>query len=690
MALDIATFSNTEGGFPFFKAAGHPAVAPRARALQADLAAVDRVGVYDPLGFATAFAALYTFDAIDLAHVFVQDIATVGTTLLGRSAQPVTDLAAADIDILLIVAFDANKLASDIAHLVPPGTRVVTLDTIRLPDDRLTNPGRYLDPLNFATNFAWFRDTAWTPWTTGNTGTQDDEGTGLHSCVATANFWHRYGARNVRLWCILLDQEGGQLAEWEIALPDTPGGITIDSQDVRAAFGLDDFTGQVFLHAIGVKGHDVVKYALDLYGDATEKGKRALTCTHDANSWPADYYGGLPAPTENERVVLWVQNCHPCAIPPGAVSLNLMGDDAHAVRCDTGVAPFGTLAIDVAAMLPDARWPQQIEIQAGKYFVRPRYEIEANTNGVARRRMAHANVERTDLKPDPAIAKISALMGKGYLLPAPVLPAGRFRSIALPTPMARSQQRLSTKLLVFDSDGHTVAEHALGNLARSDSVAVDLDNVLNGQGNDGGRNFAGHMELVYDFDAMGNAPEDGVDGWLHALFRYEMRASGHAAETSFGAHIFNSALTFRGEPQSYSGRAPGLTTRLFLRVEPGMTASGDDATGAPDSFCQLIYPASTPWHPLSQTRLTLFDGTGTEIAARDIAIPCGGSRLWHLSEMFSLNERRAAATRGAAMAGSGQAGGYVMIRDTSCRLFGYHGLITRDGSAFSLDHMFGF
>ena len=34
-------------------------------------------------------------------------------------------------------------------------------------------------------------------------------------------------------------------------------------------------------------------------------------------------------------------------------------------------------------------------------------------------------------------------------------------------------------------------------------------------------------------------------------------------------------------------------------------------------------------------------------------------------------------------------GGYVLIRDATCRLFGYHGLI-RDGHAFSLDHMFGF
>jgi hypothetical protein len=30
-----------------------------------------------------------------------------------------------------------------------------------------------------------------------------------------------------------------------------------------------------------------------------------------------------------------------------------------------------------------------------------------------------------------------------------------------------------------------------------------------------------------------------------------------------------------------------------------------------------------------------------------------------------------------------------MIRDATCRLFGYHGLIGCNGS-FSLDHMFGF
>lgn len=33
--------------------------------------------------------------------------------------------------------------------------------------------------------------------------------------------------------------------------------------------------------------------------------------------------------------------------------------------------------------------------------------------------------------------------------------------------------------------------------------------------------------------------------------------------------------------------------------------------------------------------------------------------------------------------------GHVLIRDTTCRLFGYHGLMD-DAGGFSLDHMFGF
>jgi hypothetical protein len=171
------------------------------------------------------------------------------------------------------------------------------------------------------------------------------------------------------------------------------------------------------------------------------------------------------------------------------------------------------------------------------------------------------------------------------------------------------------------------------------------------------------MELVYDFTDGGEA-----DGWLHGLFRYEDTVSGHIAETSFGAHMFNTVLTYRGEPQSYAGRPPGLSTRLFLRLGPAPC----------DTLCHLIYPASTPWHAHSATRLILHDRGGAEIAGRDVAIPCGGSLLWRASETFARAE----------LAAAGEAA-YVLVRDQICRLFGYHGL-THGDTAFSFDHMFGF
>jgi hypothetical protein len=127
-------------------------------------------------------------------------------------------------------------------------------------------------------------------------------------------------------------------------------------------------------------------------------------------------------------------------------------------------------------------------------------------------------------------------------------------------------------------------------------------------------------------------------------------------------------LTYRNEPQSYVARPPGLSTRLFLRLGPAPL----------DTICHLIYPASTPWHGTSGTRIILYDGNGEEIAESALAIPCGGSRLWHYSEMFDAADRSRAGD-----------GAYVVIRDTTCRLFGYHGLLGPSG-AFSLDHMFGF
>lgn len=642
MALAIETFSNAHGGNALFKALTHPLAAEAVPALLRRLAGARRAVVYDPMGQAEAFAALYGTPEITAA--FDQDVQRLGRSLYGRASEPVTRIAAAEPDLVFLPAFDAERLVGQILHLLPAGTEFATLDSLRIPEALLTRPRHYLDPLNFATNFAFFRD-------------QD----GLHARVVTVNYWSGYGGKGVRLWLALFDGTGRRVATWEEPLPDGAAAVTIDSREVRARFGLPAFAGQLFLHVVGAAGHDVVKYALDTFGEADA----ALSCTHDANAWPADLYAGLPAPAAGERVLLWIQNSLPIPVAAGEVALNPMGRPELSRPLDATIAPFASHPVDVAALLPDLAWPDQVEIRAGRHFVRPRYEVL----GAGRRRIAHVNVERTDLQPDPRIPALSEHFGKGFILPAPVLPPDRYSSLALPTPMATGQAVLPVALAVYDPQGREIARRRLGPVPRDACPEVVVDALLDGQAV-----AFGHMELLYDFtgdadlgeDAGGNA--GAADGWLHALFRYRHRTSSHAAETSFGAHLFNAALTYKGEPQSYAGRPPGLSTRLFLRL-------GHDGL---DTLCHLIYPVSGTWHARSETRLLLHGGDGRLLAEEALAIPCGGSQLWHAADTFGRARLDAAGP-----------GGYVVVRDTTCRLFGYHGLVGAEG-AFSLDHMFGF
>jgi hypothetical protein len=626
--LSIQTFDNRAGGNVLYKALAHPLAAEAIARLYARLARSGPVAVYDPDGIAEALFALHP-DAPRLAGIHVHDVAAVGTQRAGLVARPLTDLSESEARIVLVAAFDAARIASRIAHLLPPGAEVVTLDEAKLPAELLTNRMRYLDRLNFATNFVFFRDAD-----------------GLATRLVSANYWAGYDAGAILLWLRLFDAAGKALVTWQQEVSAGPCGFSIDSRAVRERFGLPEFTGQLFVHAIGATGHDVVKYALDTYG---RDNGASLSCTHDANAWPSDRYAGLPAPREDERVILWLQNSHATPIPAGAVRFDRMGAE-RPVALAKEVGPFATVPVNVAELLPDLRWPAQIEVRTGRHVVRPRYEV---TRG-ERVRIAHVNVERGDLQPDPAIPALSAQLGRGYLLPFPVLPRERFRSIVQPTPMAVSQTTLPLRLDVFDEAGRKVAARFLGCLRRDHDLALDFDDI---------DVDAGHAELVYDFREGGEA-----DGWLHALFRYEDRRSGHAAESSFGAHIFNTAMTYKDEPQSYSGPPPGLTTRLFLKL-------GDTRRR---SFAALIYPASAPWHAQSATVLVLHDGAGSVLGEQRVTIACSGSMMvWPHTVFGDAAMRRAGPD------------GYVLVRDTTCRLFGYHGLMD-DAGGFSLDHMFGF
>ena len=630
--LNIQTFDARAGGNVLYKALAHPLAAEAILRLAANFGA-GPLAVYDPDGVADALWAMHP-DMPRPAELYVHDVEQIGVERAGVAAQPLTDLPRSTCAHLLFATFDAGRTEGRIRSMMPPGMTLATLDEVKLPAAMLTNPGRYLDRLNFATNYAFFRDT-------GVPG-----GTGLHTRLVTANYWAGYGAKSVRLWLRLFDAAGHVLAEWEEATPAGAGGIAIDSQAVRARFALPEFTGQLFVHAIGAAGHDVVKYALDTYGSGDEP---SLSCTHDANAWPSNRYAGMPAPRDGERVVLWLQNSHAAPIPPGGVALDRMGAE-QPVPLAHELAGYASVAVDVAALLPGLQWPAQVEVRAGRHVVRPRYEVTR----AGRTRIAHLNVERADLKPNPGIKSLHNLLGRGYLLPFPVLPPDRFRSIVLPTPMAESQANLPLRLEAFGSDGRKTGERFLGNLPRRHDVAIDLAELGATEG---------HAELVYDFRDGGDA-----DGWMHCLVRYEHIASGHAAESSFGAHIYNTVMTYRDEPQSYSGPPPGLSTRLFLKL-------GDPVRR---SFAALIYAASAPWHAQSSTALLLHDGDGAVIAEEQLRIACSGSATVFPHEVFGDRLLEQAGPRG-----------YMIIRDTTCRLFGYHGLMDPAG-AFSLDHMFGF
>ena len=526
--LEIQTFDVRSGGNVLYKALAHPLAAERAAAMFAELRGFERIALFDPEAIATALFAMHP-DAPEVEALYVQNVAEVGTRRLGLFARAVTDLARGGHQALLIACFNAGRIRARLAPFLPAGMAIFDLDALRIPDAMLAEPARYLDRLNFATNYAFFRE----------------EG-GLSTRLVTANYWAGYGGCAMRLWLRLFDAEGAVLAEWEEPLPAGAGGVVIDSAAVRERFALPPFTGQLFIHAIGAHGHDVVKYALDTYAS---DGGASLSCTHDANAWPSERYAGLPAPAPGERVVLWLQNSHAVPIRPGDIALDRMGAE-HPVALNAEIGAYATLALDVADLLPDLAWPAQIELRAGRHVVRPRYEVIRQ----GRTRIAHLNVERADLRPDPGIAMLPEQMGRGFLLPFPLLPRGRFRSVVLPTPMAHAQQSLPLRLDVFDRDGVKRGEKFLGNLPRVHETAVDLAEF---------DVEAGHGELVYDFRDGGEA-----DGWLHALMRYEDRGSGHQAESSFGGHIYNTLMVYRDEPQSYSGPAPGLTSGVSTGSPP--------------------------------------------------------------------------------------------------------------------------
>src|SRR5712671_1746101 len=451
MALRIETFDNIRGGNTLYKALTHPHAARPGHALVAALAAMPPTAIVDPLGGAEGFAEIFALADIDIAGIYVQDVARLGGKVLGRRVALVDRLAESGARSVLVAAFDADRLIGQLRPYLPADAQVLSLDAMRIPEERLTNHRTYLDPLNFATNFALFRDTG-----------------ALHTSLETANYWSGYGSAGITLWFTLFDESGEVIGDWSYAPPPGPGSLSVASRWVRNRFNLGDFAGQLFIHVAGAAGHDVVKYALDTFSEADS----ALSCTHDANAWPSERYAGLPAPAPGERVILWLQNSHPVPIPPAAIGFNPMGEE-QIVPISEPIPPFATRAVDIGKLLPELAWPAQVELRAGKHTVRPRYEVVQHR----RRRIAHVNVERGDLRPDPELPGLGCILGKGYLLPAPIMPLAEWQTVVLPTPMAVCQAELPIAARVYDPEGREILRHPLGRLPRAHEMALEIDAV---------------------------------------------------------------------------------------------------------------------------------------------------------------------------------------------------------------------
>src|SRR6266481_6117564 len=110
MALRIDTFDNARGGNTLYKALAHPHAAAPGRALVAALAARPPTAIVDPMGGAEGFAEIFALTDIDIAGIYVQDVARLGSKVLGRQAAPIDRLAGSGAHSVLVAAFDADRL----------------------------------------------------------------------------------------------------------------------------------------------------------------------------------------------------------------------------------------------------------------------------------------------------------------------------------------------------------------------------------------------------------------------------------------------------------------------------------------------------------------------------------------------------------------------------------------------------
>ena len=175
---------------------------------------------------------------------------------------------------------------------------------------------------------------------------------------------------------------------------------------------------------------------------------------------------------------------------------------ARRARCRASPA----VAVDVAELLPGLHWPAQIEFRAGRHVVRPRYEVIAGRPHPHRARECRAR--RPAARPrHPGAAN---LLGRGYLLPFPVLPPR-------PLPHHRAADADGGDARPTCRSGSTCSTPTAASAASASSAACRATTTS--------RSTSTSSTPTADMPSwsMISATAASADGWLHALVRYEDR-----------------------------------------------------------------------------------------------------------------------------------------------------------------------
>lgn len=115
--LDIQTYDARQGGNLLYKALAHPLAAEAVTALRERLQQAGPLAVYDPDGAAAMLFALH--DGLPaVTELYVHDVTAVGRPAFGIQARALTEIGGSAAGVLLVAAFDADRIVARIAHMI--------------------------------------------------------------------------------------------------------------------------------------------------------------------------------------------------------------------------------------------------------------------------------------------------------------------------------------------------------------------------------------------------------------------------------------------------------------------------------------------------------------------------------------------------------------------------------------------